>query len=50
MPYMPINWGGFGGQWGGSPMAVPLVVSGLDGVGTEAARHRSEGLTGRNHG
>ena len=20
---MPISWGGFGGQWGGSPMAVP---------------------------
>ena len=25
---LPISWGGLGGQWGGSPMAVPWVVPG----------------------
>ena len=26
---MPVSWGGFGCQWGGSPMAVPFFVSGF---------------------
>ena len=28
LPSMPISWGGgLGGQWDGSPMAVPLIIT-----------------------
>ena len=38
---LPPHWGGCGGQWGGSPMAVPLVVFGIS-LGTLKLRRSPE--------
>ena len=35
-PYMPISWGGFGGQWGGI-YGSPIVVFGIRILGPRTA-------------
>ena len=44
LPYMPISWGGLGGQWGGSPMAVPWSVWERHGQIEELARNEGPSM------